>query len=80
MLEHQHVSDYGTPRRESTEQVTLQIDGQNVTVPKGTSIMRAAMDGGTQIPKLARSLGQAQKEFKQGLKEGAVEDAPTDEA
>ncbi len=36
--------------------------------------------GGTQIPKLARSLGQAQKEFKQGLKEGAVEDAPTDEA
>ncbi len=52
MLEHQYVSDYGTPRRESTEQVTLQIDGQNVTVPKGTSIMRAAMDGGTKIPKL----------------------------
>jgi len=31
--------------------------------------------GGTQIPKLARSLGQAQKEFKTGLKEGA-EDEP----
>lgn len=31
--------------------------------------------GGSQIPKLARSLGQAQKEFKQGLKEGAEEDA-----
>ena len=30
--------------------------------------------GGTQIPKLARSLGQAQKEFKTGLKEGAGED------
>lgn len=30
--------------------------------------------GGTQIPKLARSLGQAQKEFKKGLKEGAAED------
>jgi len=27
--------------------------------------------GGTQIPKLARSLGQAQKEFKQGLSDGA---------
>lgn len=27
--------------------------------------------GGSQIPKLARSLGQAQKEFKDGLKEGA---------
>ena len=26
--------------------------------------------GGSQIPKLARSLGQAQKEFKTGLKEG----------
>jgi len=30
--------------------------------------------GGTQIPKLARSLGQAQKEFKHGLKEGAADD------
>ncbi len=29
--------------------------------------------GGSQIPKLARSLGQAQKEFKDGLKEGAAE-------
>jgi sec-independent protein translocase protein TatA len=30
--------------------------------------------GSTQLPKLARSLGQAQKEFKTGLKEGAVDD------
>lgn len=52
MLEHQNVSDYGTPARESAESVTLEIDGQQVTVPKGTSIMRAAMDGGTKIPKL----------------------------
>jgi sec-independent protein translocase protein TatA len=29
--------------------------------------------GGTQIPKLARSLGQAQKEFKKGQHEGATE-------
>lgn len=35
--------------------------------------------GGSQIPKLARSLGQAQKEFKQGLDEGAKdEDQPKD--
>lgn len=27
--------------------------------------------GGSKLPKLARSLGQAQKEFKEGLKEGA---------
>ena len=26
--------------------------------------------GGTRIPKLARSMGQAQKEFKTGLEEG----------
>lgn len=31
--------------------------------------------GGAQIPKLARSLGQAQKEFKQGLKDGASDDS-----
>ena len=32
--------------------VTLEIDGQTVTVPEGTSIMRAAMELGTKIPKL----------------------------
>jgi sec-independent protein translocase protein TatA len=30
--------------------------------------------GGAKLPKLARSLGQAQKEFKQGLNEGDPED------
>lgn len=30
--------------------------------------------GGAKLPKLARSLGQAQNEFKRGLKEGSVED------
>jgi sec-independent protein translocase protein TatA len=33
--------------------------------------------GGSQIPKLARSLGQAQKEFKSGLEEGAKDDSDT---
>lgn len=32
--------------------------------------------GSTQIPKLARSLGQAQKEFKTGLEEGVQADEP----
>lgn len=44
--------DYGTPERESTEQVSLTIDGYAVTVPKGTSLMRAAVDAGIQVPKL----------------------------
>jgi sec-independent protein translocase protein TatA len=30
--------------------------------------------GGSQIPKLARSLGSAQKEFKAGLEEGEKDD------
>ena len=34
--------------------------------------------GGSQLPKLARSLGQAQKEFKKGLADGAAEDAPAE--
>jgi len=36
--------------------------------------------GGSQIPKLARSLGQAQKEFKKGLDEGAKDDEKGDKA
>ena len=32
--------------------MTLTIDGEPVTVPAGTSIMRAAMEMGTEIPKL----------------------------
>jgi len=30
--------------------------------------------GGSQLPKLARGLGSAQREFKKGLEEGAAED------
>ncbi len=30
--------------------------------------------GGSKLPKLARSLGQAQNEFKSGLKDGAAKD------
>ncbi len=44
--------DFGTPKSESTIMVALEIDGQSITVPEGTSIMRAAMAAGTKIPKL----------------------------
>jgi formate dehydrogenase major subunit len=44
--------DYGTKASKSEEMVTLSIDGVQVTVPAGTSIMRAAMEIGTTIPKL----------------------------
>jgi sec-independent protein translocase protein TatA len=35
--------------------------------------------GSTKLPKLARSMGQASKEFKQGLADGASKDDPEDE-
>ena len=44
--------DYGTPRRESEREVTLEIDGHSVTVPAGTSLMRAATEAGVMVPKL----------------------------
>ncbi len=44
--------DYGTPQRDSEAAVILEIDGQSVSVPAGTSIMRAAMETGLKIPKL----------------------------
>ncbi len=46
------VIDLGTPARVALEQVTLVIDGQSITVPKGTSVMRASALLGRKIPKL----------------------------
>lgn len=36
--------------------------------------------GGAKLPKLARSMGQAQSEFKEGLKEGSKAGPADDEA
>jgi formate dehydrogenase major subunit len=44
--------DFGTPASRATTMVTLKIDGFEVSVPEGTSIMRAAAQIGTKIPKL----------------------------
>ena len=44
--------DPGTPASTATKPVTLTIDGVEVTVPEGTSVMRAAAIVGTKIPKL----------------------------
>ncbi len=52
MLEHELEPDFGTPRRESALSVTLEIDGESVTVPAGTSLMRAAVEAGVHVPKL----------------------------
>ena len=52
MLEQVQDIDYGTPASAATSLVTLEIDGERVTVPSGTSLMRAAIDAGIQVPKL----------------------------
>ena len=44
--------DFGTPGRHSDKTVTLSIDGEEITVPEGTSVMRAAALLGSKIPKL----------------------------
>src|SRR5215472_12683989 len=44
--------DFGTPRLKAEKMVTLTIDGFAITVPEGTSIMRASMEAGIQVPKL----------------------------
>ena len=45
-------TDYGTPESRAQKQITLTVDGRSISVPEGTSIMRAAMEGGVEIPKL----------------------------
>jgi sec-independent protein translocase protein TatA len=40
-------------------------------------IVAILLVGGTQIPKLARSLGSAKNQFEQGMKEGQAESAAT---
>ncbi len=45
-------ADYGTPASKAKEMVTLTVDGFEVTVPAGTSIMRAAKEAGISVPKL----------------------------
>ncbi|MXP26218.1 formate dehydrogenase subunit alpha [Altererythrobacter indicus] len=49
---YERQKDFGTPRVKSEKHVTLTIDGRAVTVPEGTTVMRAASEIGSSIPKL----------------------------
>ena len=44
--------DFGTPAVAAGETVTLEIDGIQVSVPVGTSLLRAAAEAGVMVPKL----------------------------
>ena len=52
---YERQSDFGTPEVQADTNVTLTIDGRQVTVPAGTSVMRAAAQSGGAIPKLCAS-------------------------
>src|ERR1700693_2022057 len=52
MLKETNEKDFGTPRRAAGQEITLEIDGIQVTVPPGTSIMRAASERGVNLPRL----------------------------
>jgi len=45
-------ADLGTPPSEATKQIKLTIDGVDVNVPEGTTVLRAAALAGINIPKL----------------------------
>ncbi|MFJ5262624.1 formate dehydrogenase subunit alpha [Streptomyces sp. NPDC088387] len=44
--------DFGTPERPGGASISVEVDGLPVTVPEGTSVMRAAAQAGIDIPKL----------------------------
>jgi formate dehydrogenase major subunit len=48
----QSQADFGTPEANSDQVITLTIDGREISVPAGTTVMRAAAEQGTNIPKL----------------------------
>jgi formate dehydrogenase major subunit len=49
---YQPQPDFGTPAIQATDAVSLTIDGRVVSVPEGTSVMRAAFEAGIKVPKL----------------------------
>ena len=46
-------ADFGTPAVRDSESVTVTIDGRQVDVPTGTSVLRAAAEAGVTIPVIA---------------------------
>jgi len=52
---YERQSDFGTPEVHADTSVSLTIDGRQVSVPAGTSVMRAAAECGGSIPRLCAS-------------------------
>ena len=47
------------------------LDGPELII---VAVIVLVLFGGAQLPKLAKNLGQAQKEFKKGLEDGVKDD------
>jgi sec-independent protein translocase protein TatA len=58
------------------------VTGVNLGAPELLIVLVVilVLFGGAKLPKLARSLGQAQNEFKQGIKEGSTDPDADDDA
>jgi len=51
-IPYRRAQDFGTPSSDTSREVSLTIDGVEVAVPEGTSVMRAAATAGVNVPKL----------------------------
>lgn len=51
------------------------LDGPELII---VAVIVLVLFGGAQLPKLAKNLGQAQKEFKKGLADGQAESSDKD--
>lgn len=51
------------------------LDGPELII---VAVIVLVLFGGAQLPKLAKNLGQAQKEFKKGLAEGQADSSDKD--
>ena len=51
-MPYRRADDLGTPKAVSDRQVTLSVDGVEVTVPEGTAVIRAAAIAGINVPRL----------------------------
>ena len=51
-IPYSRAADLGTPASTSDRIVTVTIDGEEVAVPAGTTVLRAAALAGVNIPKL----------------------------
>ena len=60
------------------EAARLRIEGMNLGPTELILVLLVVLVlfGGSKLPKLARSMGQAQKEFRSGLRQGVTDDTP----